>query len=180
MHNFLTQFWKDENGFIISAELIIICTLLVLGLIVGLTSLQAALVAEFHDVSAAFSSLDQSFRFGGFFSRGNFCRSSAFTRGSAFFDRACFAGYANVTGDFPCLATASAQTVVAARTYSAPLTTPYPGNLPCPTGVPCPSGDCPALDKTCEDYPTPALAPAPQPAPCGPECGSALEIPPHP
>ena len=38
----LTQLWRDDLGFIISAELVLVATILVIGMIVGLVSLRGA------------------------------------------------------------------------------------------------------------------------------------------
>jgi Flp pilus assembly pilin Flp len=62
----MRNFWNDETGFIVSAELILIATILVIGLIVGLTEVQAAVVSELNDVSCAIGSLNQSYVFYGF------------------------------------------------------------------------------------------------------------------
>ena len=62
----MRNLWNDEAGFIISAELVLIATILVIGLIVGLSEVQAALVAELNDVSCAIGSLNQSYYFKGF------------------------------------------------------------------------------------------------------------------
>lgn len=59
----LTLLWKDQHGVVVSAELIVICTVLVLGLLVGLTSLRDQVVQEFADISAAIGALDQSYSF---------------------------------------------------------------------------------------------------------------------
>jgi hypothetical protein len=56
----------DEAGFIVSAELVLISTVLVIGLVVGLAEVQAAIVAELNDVGDAIGSLNQSFSFSGF------------------------------------------------------------------------------------------------------------------
>ncbi|MFK7769862.1 MAG: hypothetical protein AB8B55_21820 [Mariniblastus sp.] len=45
--------WKDDSGFIITMEIILIATITVLGLIVGLTAVRDALVAELSDVAEA-------------------------------------------------------------------------------------------------------------------------------
>ncbi len=45
--------WADDSGFIITMEIILIATITVLGLIVGLTAVRDALVAELSDVAAA-------------------------------------------------------------------------------------------------------------------------------
>lgn len=82
----LQKLWNDEIGVIISAELILVSTIMVLGLITGMTCLQEAIVGEFKDLAGAFSSLDQSYYFRGM--RGCFsrCGRSARTFGSAFSD----------------------------------------------------------------------------------------------
>ncbi|WP_240928047.1 hypothetical protein [Thalassoroseus pseudoceratinae] len=63
------QFCHDENGFIVSAELVIIATLLVIGLVVGLSEVQHAVVSELNDVGDAIGQLNQSYYFGGFLGR---------------------------------------------------------------------------------------------------------------
>jgi hypothetical protein len=62
----LRQLLNDEAGFIVSAELVLVATLLVLGLIVGLSQVQYAVVEELNDVAHAIGSLNQSFYFTGF------------------------------------------------------------------------------------------------------------------
>ena len=61
----LRRLWDDEAGFIISAELVLIATILVIGLIVGLVVLRNQIVQELVDVGQAIGSLSQSFCFGG-------------------------------------------------------------------------------------------------------------------
>jgi hypothetical protein len=83
--------WNDQTGFILTAELVLIATILVLGLIVGLTAVQSAVVGELNDVGAAIGSLNQSYSYNGFASRkysrsfGD-CGTKAFTAGSAYHD----------------------------------------------------------------------------------------------
>jgi len=62
----LRMLYHDEAGFIISAELVLISTLLVTGLIVGLSSIQHAIVGELNDVGNAIGSLNQSYSYTGF------------------------------------------------------------------------------------------------------------------
>ena len=59
------KLWNDEAGFIISAELVLIATILVLGLIAGLASTRDAVITELADVGGAFGNLTQTFTFGG-------------------------------------------------------------------------------------------------------------------
>lgn len=87
----LKQFASDESGFVVSAELVLISTLLVIGLIVGMSEVQHALVCELNDVGEAIGRMNQSYLFTGFRSfktcgggAGSF---KAFTAGSAFIDR---------------------------------------------------------------------------------------------
>jgi len=52
-------FWKDEHGFIISAELVLVGTITVLTMIVGLTSVSRAINRELSDIADAFSAVNQ-------------------------------------------------------------------------------------------------------------------------
>lgn len=66
MHALWTQFSKDEAGFVVSAELILIATIVVIGMIVGLTEVSAAVNTELDDVASAIGSLNQSYCYNGF------------------------------------------------------------------------------------------------------------------
>jgi hypothetical protein len=84
----------DESGFIISAELVLVATLLVIGLIVGMSEVQHAVVAELNDVADAIGSANQSYHYSGFTKRdwgwggwyGYGCGVHAYTAGSVFVD----------------------------------------------------------------------------------------------
>ena len=56
---------NDEAGFIVSAELVLVATILVIGMIVGLSEIQHAVVAELGDVAEAIGALDQSYNYRG-------------------------------------------------------------------------------------------------------------------
>ena len=60
------KFWNDEAGVIISAELVLVLTICVLGVIVGLSSVVVAINTELQDTAHAIGSLNQSFRLPGF------------------------------------------------------------------------------------------------------------------
>jgi Flp pilus assembly pilin Flp len=62
----LRTFWNDESGFIVSAELVLIATICVIGLIGGLVEVQWGVVGELNDVSDAIGSLNQSYQYAGF------------------------------------------------------------------------------------------------------------------
>jgi hypothetical protein len=82
----LRTLWADEAGFVISAELALIGTLLVIGMVVGLAEVQNAVVNELNDVGDAIGSLNQSYFFHGHSSMAN-CKLKARTVGSSFQDR---------------------------------------------------------------------------------------------
>ncbi|MDA0833678.1 MAG: hypothetical protein O2955_07980 [Planctomycetota bacterium] len=84
--NLLQKLWNDDLGVIISAELILVSTIMVLGLITGMTCLQEAIVGEFKDLAGAFSALDQSYYFKGMRGCFNWCGRGSRTFGSAFSD----------------------------------------------------------------------------------------------
>ncbi|MBL8815560.1 MAG: hypothetical protein JNL58_05990 [Planctomyces sp.] len=57
----LKSIWNDEAGVVLSAELVLIGTILVIGMIVGLVELQCAVVGELSDLGDAIGNLDQSY-----------------------------------------------------------------------------------------------------------------------
>jgi Flp pilus assembly pilin Flp len=57
--NLLARFWKSEDGFILTSELILIASILTLALAVGLTKLRSSIVHELSDCADAFSSVQQ-------------------------------------------------------------------------------------------------------------------------
>ncbi len=78
---------NDEAGFIVSAELVLVATILVIGMIVGLSEIQHAVVSELNDVGDAIGSLNQSYCFSGFSKAKQFQGGvAAYTRGSIFVD----------------------------------------------------------------------------------------------
>lgn len=59
--NVARSLFRDEAGFIVSAELVLVATIVVVGLVVGLAEVQSAVVAELNDVGDAIGSLNQSY-----------------------------------------------------------------------------------------------------------------------
>jgi Flp pilus assembly pilin Flp len=78
------QLWNDEAGFIVSAELVLVATILVIGMITGLTSVRDAVITELADVGQAISTINQSYSYGGAVAH---CGSTA---GSLFVDQTDF------------------------------------------------------------------------------------------
>ena len=61
----MKKLWMDEGGAVLSAELILVMTLLLAATAVGISTLRNALVTELADVAAAIGSLNQSYTVGG-------------------------------------------------------------------------------------------------------------------
>lgn len=79
------RLWADEAGFIISAELVLVATIVVIGLIVGLTVVRNQVVQELVDVGQAIGSLSQTYAFAGTKKCG-----VGLTDGSSYIDKADF------------------------------------------------------------------------------------------
>ncbi len=65
MSHLFTQLHNDEAGFIVSAELVLIATIAVLGMVVGLSELSLNINNELEDVGSAFQSIQQSYHSSG-------------------------------------------------------------------------------------------------------------------
>ncbi len=79
--------WKDENGAILLAELVLIASILVLGMLVaGLVELQSSIVQELGDFSNAFGNFNQSYTTSGFNSTKGVNQSKARTYGAKYTD----------------------------------------------------------------------------------------------
>ena len=61
----LRTLWNDEAGFVVSAELVLVATILVIGMILGLVSLRNQIVQELVDVGQAIGSMSQSYALAG-------------------------------------------------------------------------------------------------------------------
>ncbi len=61
----LRKLWNDEAGFIVSAELVLAATILVIGMIVGLTVLRNQVVQELADLGAALGMISQGYEYTG-------------------------------------------------------------------------------------------------------------------
>ena len=57
------RLWNEDSGFVVSAELVLIATIVVLALVVGLSVVRTSITSELVDVANAFGSANQSFHF---------------------------------------------------------------------------------------------------------------------
>lgn len=55
----------DDAGFVISAELVLVLTIAVLGMVVGLTAVRDSVTNELNDLSHAFGAVNQSYSVNG-------------------------------------------------------------------------------------------------------------------
>lgn len=84
MLNLLKALRQDEHGVILSAEIVIIGSLLVIGLITGLTCLQQSVNGELKDLAGAIGALDQSYAYSAHRKQGFGDQCCAWTAGSSF------------------------------------------------------------------------------------------------
>jgi len=85
----LRRLWKEEAGAIVSAEIMLIASILVIGVIVGLKSVRDSVVTELADVAQALANVDQSYSYSA--TSGH----HAFTAGGFFDDLPDFCDQAN-------------------------------------------------------------------------------------
>jgi len=61
----LTRFLNDETGAVVSAELILIVTIIFCGVAVGMSTVASAVATELNDVAEMIGSVDQSYAVSG-------------------------------------------------------------------------------------------------------------------
>jgi hypothetical protein len=61
----LRQLWADESGFVVSTELVLVATILVLSMAVGMKKISSQVLLEMSDVANAIGFLNQSYSFAG-------------------------------------------------------------------------------------------------------------------
>ncbi len=82
MRKFMLKLWNDDRGALLATEWVFVSTIMVVGVVAGLKSVQQAVVTELEDMANAIGSLSQSYTFSGT----SGCASS--TSGSRFQDAA--------------------------------------------------------------------------------------------
>jgi hypothetical protein len=71
--------WTDEAGVVLSAELVLVASIALIGLTAGLTTMRDSIATEMADVAGAFSRIDQSFAIHGTFGTSGSTASSHFS-----------------------------------------------------------------------------------------------------
>lgn len=92
MKSSIIRLWNEETGAIVSAEIMLVATILVLGVIVGLKSIRDSVVTELADVAQAIANVNQSYCYSGVSGH------AANTSGGDFQDQADFCDNANSWG----------------------------------------------------------------------------------
>ena len=59
--NILNALKNDEHGFVVSAELVLVGTILVIGMVVGLTELSYGVNEELEDLGSAIGGINQTY-----------------------------------------------------------------------------------------------------------------------
>ena len=77
----VNRLWNEEVGAIVSAEIMLVATILVIGVIVGLKSVRDSVVTELADVAQALSNVSQTYSYSA--TSGH----HAFTAGGSFADK---------------------------------------------------------------------------------------------
>ncbi len=77
----ITRFWQDDIGFIISMELILIASIVVIGILMGLVSVRDGMVSEMSDVAGSIQDMNQTYYYRGVTGH------SSRTAGSSWLDR---------------------------------------------------------------------------------------------
>lgn len=88
--NLMKQLLNDEAGFIVSTELVLIATIVILGLIVGLGTLRNGVIQELADVSGSIGNINQGYNFAGLEGSDGADGDNFFVSGSTFADTADF------------------------------------------------------------------------------------------
>lgn len=171
MKKLATELMRNESGLILSAEMVMILTICVLGVVVGLVQVQTAIVNELQDISLAFSGFNQSYSTPAFFGCRKWSGRTSFTASSGFIDfwDGCVAngsmgggGFGGGYGEIGGLGYAGSQSATT-------TVTPQSTTIPCET---CPPGTQDSLTKpqtfgtgVPQATPQAPLPPAPMPVP---------------
>ena len=61
----MQRLWNEETGAILSAEVMLVASILVIGVVAGLSSLRDSVVTELADLAQALANVNQSYSYGG-------------------------------------------------------------------------------------------------------------------
>ncbi len=75
----MRSFWKGEEGFAFSTEMIVVLTIVICGTVVAWTSLREAVVTEMADIGTAIGNLNQSYNINATSGHSGSCSGSSYT-----------------------------------------------------------------------------------------------------
>ena len=87
----VSRFWHEETGAILSAEVMLVASVLVIGVIAGLASVRDSVTTELADLAQALANVNQSYSFSG--TQGH----HVFNGGGQFVDNTDFCDIASLT-----------------------------------------------------------------------------------
>ena len=87
----MQRLWNEETGAILSAEVMLVASILVIGVVAGLSSLRDSVVTELADVAQALANVNQSYSYSG--TSGH----HSYTGGGRFIDNTDFCDVASLT-----------------------------------------------------------------------------------
>ena len=86
MKNVLKKLWNDEAGLVVSAELVFITTIAVIGMVVGLSTARDGVSGELADLNEAVNELNQAYQIDQIVGHSASIQGTAFTDGFDFCD----------------------------------------------------------------------------------------------
>ena len=87
----MQRLWNEETGAILSAEVMLVASILVIGVVAGLASLRDSVVTELADLAQALANVNQSYSYSGV--QGH----HVFNGGGVFIDNTDFCDIASLT-----------------------------------------------------------------------------------
>ncbi len=90
----IKHLWLDEGGAVLSAELVLVSTLLFCGVALGVNELRNAILQELADTASMIGSVDQSYSYSGPRTKHGHCSGSNWTDSADDCDNACAQGSA--------------------------------------------------------------------------------------
>jgi|SaaInl7_100m_RNA_FD_contig_21_665351_length_1048_multi_26_in_0_out_0_1 hypothetical protein len=63
MRKLAMRLWRDDAGFVVSTELVLVATILVIGVTIGQATLRDAVISELADTAGAINDINQSYSY---------------------------------------------------------------------------------------------------------------------
>ncbi len=103
MRNLAMRLWQDDAGFVVSTELVLIATIIVLGALVGQATLRDAVISELADTAESINELNQSYSFSTVTGHSSSVTGTVFTDQADFCEDEGQDGRQGVTGNGHCV-----------------------------------------------------------------------------